>query len=296
MSEVKHSSWVAILLGAIAWLPLPVLHAIGAAIGWLFFLIPNRHCCIAKRNIKLCFPELDHHQQRTLLRRTMMETGKTVFEVPVIWCRKADRIISLVREVSGQELLQAAIEKGKGVIIAGPHHGCWELLGHYLADNHPITNLYRPPRYLAFDSVMKQGRQRLGGKLAPTDASGIKQLLKALKQGEIIGILPDQDPRDSGGVFAPLFGIEANTMTLLNRLTNKSGATVLIGFAERLSRGRGYNIHLLPLPDEIGGKDVELSVQRLNEGVEQAIRLAPSQYQWSYKRFRTRPEGDPPLY
>jgi KDO2-lipid IV(A) lauroyltransferase len=144
--------------------------------------------------------------------------------------------------------------------------------------------------------VMKQGRQRLGGKLAPTDVSGIKQLLKALKQGEMIGILPDQDPRKSGGVFAPLFGIQANTMTLLNRLANKSGATVLIGFAERLPWGKGYHIHLLPLPEAIGGKDIELSARVLNEGVERAIRLAPSQYQWSYKRFRTRPKGEEPLY
>jgi KDO2-lipid IV(A) lauroyltransferase len=296
MSNSHRANWATWLLSALSWLPLPLLHGIGAAIGWLFYLFPNRHRRIAERNISLCFPELDQQQQRGLLRRTMIETGKTLTEAPVMWCRKAHQLMRLVRKVSGLELMEKGIEHRKGVIIAGPHLGCWEFLGHYLAGQHPITNLYRPPRYIAFDTVMKQGRQRLGAKLAPTDVSGIKQLLKALKHGEMIGILPDQDPRKSGGVFAPLFGIQANTMTLLNRLANKSGATVLIGFAERLPWGKGYHIHLLPLPEAIGGTDVELSARLLNEGVERAIYLAPSQYQWSYKRFRTRPEGESSVY
>lgn len=296
MDKPKMAGWVPGLLRAVSHLPLPLLHAIGALLGWLFFFFSNRHRRIAERNINLCFPQLNLLQRRELLRRSMMETGKAMTEAPVLWCREGRKVMQLVRQVEGGDLLEAGIKRSKGVIIAGPHLGCWEMLGLYLSDNYPTTSLYRPPRYTVFDQLMKQGRQRLGANLVPTDASGIKQLLKALKKGEVSGILPDQDPRETGGLFAPLFGIQANTMTLLNRLANKSGATVLIGFAERLPRGQGYHIHFLPLPDEIGGSDAEASVRVLNEGIEKAISMAPAQYQWSYKRFRTRPEGEPSVY
>jgi KDO2-lipid IV(A) lauroyltransferase len=132
--------------------------------------------------------------------------------------------------------------------------------------------------------------------LAATDAGGIRTLMSALRRGEQIGILPDQDPKGGAGVFAPFFGIATKTMTLLPKLAGKSGAAVLVAYAERLSWGRGYRIHFLPLDEAIYDRDEVVAVTALNSAVELAVRQNPEQYAWNYKRFRSRPEGEPSLY
>jgi Kdo2-lipid IVA lauroyltransferase/acyltransferase len=139
-----------------------------------------------------------------------------------------------------------------------------------------------------------KGRTRFGAQLVPTDTKGVRALFQALAANELVLILPDQDPRDSGGIFAPFFGIQANTMTLASRLAQKSGAIPVLAIAERLSWGRGFRMHYLPL--EIDEKSLEGHVAAINRAVEQAIRCYPEQYQWSYKRFRTRPEGEGEIY
>ncbi len=281
------------LLGA---LPLPLIHGIGVLFGQLFSLLPNRHRRISLRNLELCFADMGERARARLLVQSLQETGKTFMETALMWCGSRRRIMGLVREVVGEEHLDAALERGKGVILAAPHLGSWELIGHYVAATAPITCLYKPPRSPAVEQVMRRGRMHLGVALAPTDASGVKTLLALLKRGEVAGILPDQDPGKRGGVFAPFFGIAANSMTLLPRLANKSGATVLVSYAERLPWGRGYRLHFMPCATEVSDKDPVTAASALNAAVEAAVRECPEQYQWSYKRFRTRPEGEPPLY
>ncbi len=281
------------LLGA---LPLPLLHAIGTLFGQLVSLLPNRNRRVTLRNLELCFPEMGERQRARLLVQSLQETGKTFMETALMWSGSRRRLLGLVKEVEGEEHLEAALEKGKGVILAAPHLGSWELIGHYIADSAPITCLYKPPRSEAVEAAMRQGRMHLGVKLAPTDTSGVKTMLGVLKAGEVAGILPDQDPGRSGGVFAPFFGVEANTMTLLGKLASKSGATVLVSYAERLSWGRGYRLHFLPCEPAVNERDPLASTAALNAAVEAAVRQCPQQYQWSYKRFRIRPKGEKPLY
>jgi KDO2-lipid IV(A) lauroyltransferase len=281
------------LLGA---LPLPLLHGIGVFFGQLFSLLPNRHRRITLRNLQLCFPEMGERQRARLLVQSLQETGKTFMETALMWCGSRRRLLGLVREVVGEEPLQAALAEGKGVILAAPHLGSWELIGHYIAARAPITCLYKPPRNASVERAMRAGRTHLGVKLAATDSGGVKSLLSILRAGEVAGILPDQDPGDGSGLFAPFFGINANTMTLLPRLAAKSGATVLVSYAERLSWGRGYRLHFIPCDAALNGRDPLAAATALNAAVESAIRQCPAQYQWSYKRFRTRPEGEPNLY
>ncbi len=287
------------LLRLLALLPLPLAHLLGAAVGRLFSVLPNRHRRISARNIELCFPEVGTAGRRRLLRASLVETGKTLFETPFMWFASRRRILGSIREIKGEEHLHEALAKGQGVILAAPHLGCWELIGHYIAAGEPmasITCLYKPPRNPSLESAMRQGRMHLGVGLAPTDASGVKSLLGRLKRGEVAGILPDQDPMAGNGVFAPFFGIATNTMTLLTRLASKSGAAVLVSWAERLPGGRGYRLHFSPCPDEVNERDALTAVSALNSAVEAAVRECPQQYQWSYKRFRTRPEGESGLY
>jgi KDO2-lipid IV(A) lauroyltransferase len=157
--------------------------------------------------------------------------------------------------------------------------------------------MYRPPRQQSFDAIIRDSRQRTGTRVVPTDAQGIKALFQSLKQGEVVGILPDQDPRDAGSaVFAPFFGVQANTMTLISRLAAKTGAAVIFTFAERLPSGQGFRLHLMPAPPQIADPDPQRAAAALNAGVEACVRMAPAQYQWSYKRFRSRPAGERGLY
>lgn len=284
------------LLRLLARLPLPLLHGIGSVLGWLSWLIPNPNKTVTLRNLELCFPEWERAARHALAQRYLRELGKTLTETMMLWLGDIDRLKTYGREVCGGELLDQALEQGKGVIIVSPHIGSWEYVGLYCAALHPMTCLYRPARKQGLETVVVSGRERMGMRLAPTDTKGVRILLQALKGNELIGILPDQDPRDEAGAFAPFFGVAAKTMTLLPRLAHKSCAPVLFAFAERLPRGRGFRLHFLPAPAGIDSADTLTAVTALNQGVEQCVRIAPEQYMWAYKRFRTRPEGEPQLY
>lgn len=284
-------------LRLLALLPLPLNHRLGGWLGRLYYLFPNRMRAVTRVNIDLCFPELPVTERARLVRATLGEVGKTICETGPAWFWHRQRLQGLIRGATGDDLLRQALTGGKGVIIAAPHLGSWEILGHYLLQFGPVTNLYRPPRLPEMDGLIRKSRTRFGAGLAPTSPKGIKILYQVLARNEMVGILPDQDPgRGGAGEFAPFFAISANTMSLLPRLTQKTGAAVIFAFARRLPAGQGYHIHFLAAPPEIGGDDLHRAVTGLNAGVEACVRQVPEQYQWGYKRFRTRPAGEKKLY
>jgi KDO2-lipid IV(A) lauroyltransferase len=192
----------------------------------------------------------------------------------------------------GEQHLQAALQQGRGVILLTPHLGAWEMAGLYASQHYPITSLYRPPRLQGLAPMIKRGRERLGARLVPTDRQGIRALFQALKRGEVVGILPDQVPGEAGtGVFAPFFAQPAYTMTLVARLAHKTGAPVIFTYAERLPNALGFQVHFLPAPAGIDSADLVLAATALNAGVMQCVQRCLTQYQWSYKRFKTVPPG-----
>jgi len=284
------------LLRLTSLLPLPLTHAIGILIGGLLWWIPNDLRRIASRNLVLTFPEMPVADRERLLRRNLWETGKLLLELGPLWLWRGERVLALVRgAVAGEEALTDTVRRRRGAILLTPHLGAWEMAGLYYSSRHPLTILYRPSR-LGLDELSVRGRGRLGGKVVATDARGVRSLLTALRDGEILGILPDQDPGDEGGVFAPFFGISASTMTLVSRLTRNTGAPVFLTWAERLPRGRGFALHLRTLPEVTAAGSLEESAAALNRGVEAAVRSLPAQYLWAYKRFKTRPPGESKLY
>lgn len=287
---MNRKSLITGLLHITALLPLRMAHAIGAVIGWLLWQIPrNTPRRVAERNLALSFPESSTAERAALLRSTLQETGKTLLELGPLWLWRGEQVLSLVQNVVvGEEALAEAVRQKRGAILLTPHLGSWEMAGLYYSSQHPLTILYRPSR-LGLDDLSRQGRGRLGGKVVATDASGVRLLLTALRAGEVLGILPDQDPGREGGVFAPFFGIAANTMTLVSRLALKTGVPVFLTWAERLPHGRGFILHLQNLPEVSTAGSLEASVAALNQGVEAAVRSLPSQYLWVYKRFKTRP-------
>jgi KDO2-lipid IV(A) lauroyltransferase len=279
-----------------AYLPLPLIHGLGVCIGWGLILIPNRSRHTTAINIALCLPELTAAEQHRLVRTSLIETGKTIIETSALWLRSGKQTLRLIREVDGQELVEQAIEAGKGVILATPHLGAWEGAGLYCASRFNITCLYRPLKMPELEDLVLKARSRMGGNYVPANAGGIRILYKTLEQGQPVAMLPDQEPQAGTGIFAPFFGVPAYSMVFLARLAAKSGAPIVFVWCERLSWGRGYRLHFRTAPEATRADNIDAAVAATNLAVEHCVRECPSQYQWSYRRFRERPGGEASLY
>ncbi|WP_293268405.1 lysophospholipid acyltransferase family protein [Neptunomonas sp.] len=245
---------------------------------------------ITKINLELCFPELSPDQINSLSSASLLETGKTFSEMGMSWLWSPGRTLKTIKHISNASLVEESLSFGKGVILLAPHLGNWEILNLYVSKRYTFTAMYRPPKMKLMDSFIKKVRARLGTKLAPADASGVRTIMKALKRGEMIGILPDQEPA-TGGEFSPFFGNNAYSMKLLPQLVKQTGAKVICGYAERLSNGEGFNLHFIEADPDIYSKDLSIAIAGMNKSVERCVRALPEQYQWEYKRFNHQPEG-----
>ncbi|ULU26256.1 lipid A biosynthesis acyltransferase [Dyella terrae] len=274
-----------LLLRLFGLLPLRALHALGAGIGRLSLALRSGTAHTTSVNLKLVRPSLDEGAHAALLRQVMEDSGRSATEIAKIWGNDAERALDMVREVRGEALFDAALASGKGVIIAAPHLGCWELLNYWLCRKTSMAILYRPPRIAAIEGLLRKARGALAPEQVRAEGAGVRTLYKRLAAGGTVGILPDQKPRAGEGEVAPFFGQNALTMVLLPRLAARTGATVLFAFAERLPRGEGYRIHLQPAPDGLADADLSVACRALNQGVENCVELAFSQYQWHYKRY-----------
>jgi Kdo2-lipid IVA lauroyltransferase/acyltransferase len=275
-------------LGLLARLPLRLNHAVGGLLGWIAWILPTRLSRISLANLALCFPERDAAWHRRVARASLMETGKALTEAPWLWRAGPERIARLLAGSEGWEHVDAAIREARGVFLVSPHLGSWEYAGLHAASLGPMTSLYRPPRMKSLDALLRRSRQATGARLVPTTAGGIKTLRQAVERGELIGMLPDQTPKGSSGVFAPFFGHPAYTMILLARLAAPGRVPVIFAYAERLPRGRGYRYHCIPAPDGLYHEDPHAAATAINEAVETLVRQCPEQYVWSYKRFSKR--------
>jgi len=259
--------------------------------GLLFGVLPNRSRSTTEKNLSTCFPDLNPHQLRALTRESLQNTACTALEMGKAWMLPISRTVDLVVETEGYEDYRAAVSAGKGGILMAPHLSNWEIFGFFATHETQSTFMYQPPRQAAVDRLLREVRSRDGVKMAPTNRKGVAQVLFALQAGEVVGILPDQVPGDESGLFAPFFGEPAFTMTLISKLAARTGAAVFCGFAQRLPGGRGFRAVFQRAEEDIFSTDAETSVASLNRSVEKAITLAPSQYQWEYKRFRRRPDN-----
>ncbi|BBI98519.1 acyltransferase [Ferrigenium kumadai] len=261
-------------------LPLGVLHRLGALLGRLTYAASARYAARTRENLRQAGISSD------ILPAVIAETGRSIAELPWIWGRPYGEVLDKVKECVGIEHIETAQASGQGIIFLTPHLGCFEISALYAAQRMPITVLYRPPKLGFLEGVMRAGRERGQAKLAKADVSGVRLLYKALKRGEAIGLLPDQVPSRGEGEWAEFFGKPAYTMTLVGRLAQSSGATVLIAYSERLPQGQGYVIHVEPLTLDFA-RPVP---QQINAALEQAIRACPAQYLWSYNRYKV-PRG-----
>lgn len=264
-------------------------HRLGALLGWLFWVSGSKARQTAAANIARCLPELSAREQAALTRQSLIETGKTLTELGPTWYWPRPKTEGMVESINNQRLLDEALAAGRGAILLAPHLGAWELGGLMTAASYPVTILYRPPREPAFEQLLNAARQRFGARVAPANRHGVKQLLLALRRGELIAILPDQEPSAGEGQFAPFFDYPAYTLTLVHSLIQKTGATPIFGWMERLSGSRGFHLWYSAAPSAIASPDSAESLAAMNQGIEQLIRSCPEQYQWTYRRFRREP-------
>lgn len=269
-------------------LPLRALHAIGTTLGDLALRFGNRETRIARRNLELCLPDLAPAAREALLVEVMRDAGRTLAETCRLWTRPRAENLALIREVAGEELIRAALASGRGLIVCAPHLGNWELLNQYIAARTPVSIVYRPARQGFTELLLRRVRQHPGVSQVRAEAAGVRQLFRDLKAGGVLGILPDQQPKQGEGEHALFFGLPALTMTLVSRLLERTDAQVLFAYAERLPRAAGFRIVFLPAPEGMAGSG-RAALEALNRGVETCVRRAPSQYQWGYKRFSMQP-------
>lgn len=262
-------------------------------IAWALNQGPRR---ITEENLRICFPDMPEAERTDLAKRHLQQLGMALMEMGLAWQTSQKRVLKHVRQVTGKEHIDAAIAHGKGVIVLGPHIGNWEVLGLYLATLMPVTNMYQPPDQPWLDAVIRRGRERSGADLVPTNTTGVKAQLRALKRGEMVGVLPDQVPPLNSGKFAPFFGTPALTATMAYNLIRRTGARAVFAFAKRIPHSGDFEVIFIPADEELYSEDEVTALTALNRGVEATIAVAPEQYQWEYKRFKRRPEGEQKFY
>ncbi len=265
-------------------MPLWVLHALGACLGWFVFLVSPRY----RRHL------VTHARMAGLGTMDVLgsvgEAGKLVAELPRLWLGRPVRV-----QWQGAADVDAALARGQGLLFLTPHLGCFEITAQAYAERfgqqHPITVLYRPARQPFMRDLVAQARRRPGMETAPTTLAGVKQLIKALKNTRAVGLLPDQVPPEGQGVWASFYGQPAYTMTLSARLATSTQAQVILIWGERLSWGRGYMVRAHTLKAVLGSDaaltgDLEQDALCINRAMEALIAQCPRQYLWAYERYK----------
>jgi Kdo2-lipid IVA lauroyltransferase/acyltransferase len=281
------TTFIQFLFRTFARLPLPVLHGLGWVMGWLTFLFGARYRKRLLANARQAGLPLSSALA------SVGESGKMLAETPRMWLGKPTRL-----RWEGDDVVESALSHGEGVLFLTPHLGCFEITAQALAqrfgDRMPITVLFRPSRQPWLRELVSTARERPNLHTAPTTLAGVKQLIKALKSKQAVGLLPDQVPPDGQGVWAPFFGRDAYTMTLSARLALTPGVQLVLIWGERLSWGRGFLVHVRPCPVPGGlSKDPLVAATQINQAMEALVRECPAQYIWSYDRYK-RPKGTAP--
>ena len=277
----------------LARLPWRWLLRLGDAMAAWWLRRDARESSIAMRNLELACPGLSPDKRAQLRQSVLRTTARQALETLRLWTRPHAENLALIREHHGIGRFDAALASGHGLIIAAPHYGNWELLNQWLAMRTPIAVLYRAPQSASGDAFLRRVRADDHDRVTQVRAEGvgIRQLFKRLQGGGVVGILPDQQPKAGDGAFAPFFGVQAWTMTLLSRLAARTGATVLFAFCERIGDGPDFALHVQAAPAEIASDDLHVAATALNAAVEAIARRDLAQYQWTYKRYTLRPPG-----
>ncbi|GAA4360521.1 lysophospholipid acyltransferase family protein [Kangiella marina] len=234
-------------------------------------------------NLELCLADKTVKQRQEIAADSLRHTGKLFFEAAKIWKKCEGE--QFLDKIYGEALVKDTVAQGQGVLFTGSHIGNWEVALYYLGSRYPFHCMYRPPRQQEMDEVINMGRCQNDTTMVKGDSRGVMHMIKMLKNGEVAAVLSDQEPGRRAGVFVPFCGKQALTMTIVQKIQQKSDAKLFQVAAIKNDANR-YDIHLMPIdinPDQ----SVESYAKQVNGELEGMIRQYPEQYQWSYKRFKT---------
>ena len=260
-------------------LPLWLLHGLGWVLGWLAFIVSSTYRHRFLENVRQAAVP------RAQWLPAVGAAGQLVAELPRLWFGRPCPV-----ELRGGEHVEAALAAGRGIVFLTPHVGCFEVAAQTYANRygqsgHPMTVLFRPPRQAWLSKLVVESRARPGLLTAPTTLAGVKQLMKALRQGQCVGLLPDQVPPEGQGLWVPFFGRDAYTMTLSARLALQTNGVVLLAWGQRLSWGRGYRVQVSLMDGALSPVLGEATAQ-INRAMESLVRKAAGQYLWGYARYK----------
>ncbi len=286
------------LLTLLGQLTIPKAQSIGQLFGNTLWLIPTPLHQTIKKNIRACFPNLSTREQNQLIKKSFINTLVTALEAGPIWLRPIEHGQKHIKKISGEALLDEALAQKAGVLLILPHLGNWEMTNQYIVGKTKITAMYKPAKIQALEDIVYQARTRAGVTMVPANRVGVSKTYKCLKSGGATIILPDQEPDNGKGTFAPFFGLEALTGGLVPRLIQETKATPLLIFCKRLATDQsktsinpgGFEICVRKVNKAISDNNLSVATAAMNQSIESAVMECPEQYQWSYKRFKTRPK------
>lgn len=262
--------------------PLSVLHAIGTKLGAIGLMLPGSYKRRAFENLRIAYPEATPAMNKA----AMIELLKMFLELPYLWSKRNEVKLSRIVQCDRWHLIDEALAKGKGVILISPHIGAFEMLGPFYTQRHPAAVIFKEPRMRWLKILIEKIRFSKNLTLVPANQSGIKGLVKMLLKGQTIGFLPDQVPALGDGVYAPFFGRNAYTITLVQRMQTIRNSPVFTVGLERLPKGKGFYFHIEPM-DEMLSDNPEIAAAQMNAALESMIRKMPTQYLWGYNRYKT---------
>ena len=270
--------------------PLGLLQRLGVFFGWLGWLAPGSYKKRAQQNFSMAFPELGSSMER----QAMEQLLQMFFELPFLWSRRNDAQMDALVQCDAWPMFEALLAEGKGMILITPHVGCFEVLGPLFSRKDKSNVIFKEPKMRWLKGLISRVRVSSNLSMVPATHGGVKALIKTLRRGNTIGMLPDQVPDEGDGVYAPFFGRPAYTITLVQKLQQVSGAPVVTIGVERLGFGRGYRFHAVPMAEAMS-TDPVIAATQMKRALEDMIRKMPLQYLWGYNRYRKPRPARPPV-
>ena len=279
----------------LSWVTPRAAEYIAPTLAAMLWHLSARRRGVTRLNLQAVFPDMDAEQREKIGRSSMTHYIRGVFEAGMLWNWPLEKVFDCFDEANNLELLEGAGEDGRGVIVAVPHCGAWELVNLFMLRFAKGAILYKPGKHADINEMLLEKRSRSGAKMVPATAAGIRTMFKLLKSGHSVGLLPDQVPTRGEGHFAPFFGVESLTGVLLPRMARRTHVPVVFAVCERRKGGR-YCVHLFKADEAIYSEDMRVALTAVNRGIEQCIEVDAGQYLWAYKRFKHRPEGKKSIY
>ena len=272
---------VYVLFKALGLLPLSVLQGIGTSLGLLASVLPGSYRKEAYKNLRIAYPDATPAMDRA----AMVQLLQMFLELPYLWAPRNAKKLNQIIQCDRWDLIDKAVEQGSGVILISPHIGSFEMLCPFYTFRHQAAVIFKEPRMKWLKLFIDWVRVTPDLKLVPANQAGVKSLVKTLLKGHTVGFLPDQVPALGDGVYAPFFGKDAYTMTLVQRMQSIKNSPIFTFGLERLPKGKGYYLHIEQIKETLA-VDPELAAAQMNVALENMIRKMPTQYLWGYRRYK----------